>query len=63
VNSYKEIRGAHETQRIQSLALKLSQEHNPAKIAEFIDEIRSMSSAYIESLEANKGGHLAAGGV
>lgn len=52
-----------EIQLIQSLALKLSQEHDPVKIAEFIDEIRSVASAYIESLKDRKGGHSAAGGV
>jgi len=52
----------HEILLIQSLALKLSQEHDPMKIAELIDEIRSVASAYITS-EARKDRHSAAGGV
>ena len=52
-----------EIQRIQSLALKLSQEQDPMKIAELIDEIRSVASTYVESPEARKDLHSAAGGV
>src|SRR5262249_33388697 len=48
-------------QLIQFLARKLSHEHDPRKIADLIDELRSAASSYIDSTETRKGRQSAAG--
>jgi hypothetical protein len=52
-----------EIQLIQSLALKLSQERDPERIVELIDEIRNIASAYLESTEAKAQSRAAEGGA
>jgi DNA replication initiation complex subunit (GINS family) len=50
-------------QHIQELALNLSQERNPRKIAELIDEIRDAAAAYIEATPNQQDSQSAAGGA
>jgi hypothetical protein len=50
-------------QHIQTLALKLSQERDPKKITELIDEIRNAAATYIEAMPNQQDRQSAAGGA
>lgn len=49
-------------QHIQKLALKLSQERDPKKITELIDEIRDAAATYVDAMPNQQDRPSAAGG-